>query len=144
MIGMLSDPALVQLLNYTKSHTTTVSALHSFASNPNSFIILLQEPTREHIKLPPTNPDFDLLTPISDKPLCATYIRCLPGVQSDITFTYSNSFLGTLISFPNCPALTMYNFYSPGRPYAIADLLPNFCPTLPAIIMGDLNAHHPW
>jgi hypothetical protein len=96
------------------------------------------------MKHPPTHPDFDLLTSITDKPLCTTYIRCLPSMQSDISFIHSNSFLGTLISFPNCPALTIYNFYSPGRPHAVADLLPNFHPTLPTIIMGDLNAYHPW
>jgi hypothetical protein len=138
-----SDPALVQSLNCAQGHATTVSALHSFASNPNCLIILLQEPTIEHTKLPPTHPDFHLLTPIPEKPLCATYVCRLPGVQTDITFSHSNSFLGTLVSFPNSPALTIYNFYSPGRPHAVAELLPEFLPNLPAIIMGDLNATSP-
>jgi hypothetical protein len=138
-----SDPALVQLLNCTKGYTTTISALYSFASNPNWLIILLQEPTIEYTKLPPTHPEFHLLTPVPEQPLYATYIYCLPGIQIDITFSHSNSFLGTLVSFPNCPALTIYNFYSPGRPHEVMELLPDLCPNLPAIIMGDLNAHHP-
>jgi hypothetical protein len=44
----------------------------------------------------------------------------------------------------NQNAFTIYNLYSPSRPHAIANLLPQFHPKLPAIIMGDLNAHHPW
>jgi hypothetical protein len=121
-----------------------VSALHSFASNPHCIAILLQEPASEQSKLPPAHPEFDLLTPMSDKLLYATYVRHLPGIQSDITFMYSNSFLGTLISFPNSPSLTIYNFYSPSRPNVIANRLPTFQPSLPAIVMGDRNAHDPW
>jgi hypothetical protein len=74
MIDMPLDPALVKLLNCAKGHATTISAFYSFASNPNCLIIVLQEPTLEHMKIPPTHPDFDLLIRIPDKPLCATYI----------------------------------------------------------------------
>jgi hypothetical protein len=132
------------LAELRKGHATTTSALFSFASNPNSLVILLQEPTIEHNKLPPSHPDFHLLTPVPERPLCATYVRRLPGVHADITFTHSNSFLGTCISFPTGPAFTIYNFYSPGKPHALADLLPQFHPSLPAIIMGDTNTHHTW
>jgi hypothetical protein len=138
-----SDPALVQLLNCTKGYATAISALNPFASNPNCLIILLQEPAIEYTKLPPTHPDFHLLTPSPEKPLYATYVHHLPHVQTDITFSHSNSFLGTLVSFPNCPALIIYNFYSPSRSHIVTELLPEFYPNLPTIIMGDLNAHYP-
>jgi hypothetical protein len=65
-------------------------------------------------------------------------------VQADVIFTHSNSFVGIRISFPASPTFTIYNFYSPGRPHAIANLLPQFRPKLPAIIIGDLHAYHPW
>jgi hypothetical protein len=138
------DTACVQLLNCAKGHATTTSALTSFASNRNTIIILLQEPAIEHTKLPPTHPDFHVFTPVNERPLCATYVRRLPGLQTDITFTHANSFLGTRISLPTSPPFTIYNFYSPGTPHAIANLLPSFHPHLPAIIMGDFNAHHEW
>jgi hypothetical protein len=139
-----SETACVQLLNCAKGHATTTSALFSFASNPNSLAILLQEPTIEHNQLPPSHPDFHLLTPIPERPLCTTYVYRLPGVQADIIFTHADSFLGIHISFPTSPAFTIYNFYSPRRPHTIAALLPQFRPALPAIIMGDLNTHYPW
>jgi hypothetical protein len=91
------ETACVQMLNCTKGHATTTSALFSFASNPNTILILLQEPAIEHNQLPPSHPDFHLLTPVTERPLCATYVRRLPGVQADIIFTHSNSFLGTRI-----------------------------------------------
>jgi hypothetical protein len=138
------ETACVQMLNCAKGHATTTSALFSFASNPSTVLILLQEPAIEHNQSPPSHPDFHLLTRVPERPLCATYVRRLPGVQADIIFTHSNSFLGTRISFPASPAFTIYNFYSAGRPHAIANLLPQFGPKFPAIIMGDLNAHHPW
>jgi hypothetical protein len=89
------ETACVQMLNYAKGHATTTSALFSFASNPSTILILLQEPTIEHNQLPPSHPDFHLLTPIPERPLCATYVCRLPGVQADVIFTHSNSFLGT-------------------------------------------------
>jgi hypothetical protein len=89
------ETACVQMLNCAKGHTTTTSALFSFASNPNTILILLQEPAIEHNQLPPSHPDFHLLTPVPERPLCATSVRRLPGVQADIIFTHSNSFLGT-------------------------------------------------
>jgi hypothetical protein len=138
------ETACVQMLNCTKGYAMTTSALFSFASNSNTILILLQEPAIEYNLQPPSYPDFHSLTPVTECPLCATYVRQLPGVQADIIFTHSNSFLGTRISSPASPAFTIYNFYSPGRPHAIANLLPQFCPKLPAIIMGNLNAYHPW
>jgi hypothetical protein len=138
------ETACVHMVNCAKGHATTTSALLSFASNPSTILISLQEPAIEHNQLPPSNPDFHLLTPVPECPLCATYVRRLPGVQADIIFTHSNSFLGTQISFPASPAFTIYNFYSPGRPHAIANLLPQFRPKLAPIIMAYLNAHHPW
>jgi hypothetical protein len=138
------DTACVQLLNCAKGHATTTSALFSFASNPNTIIILLQEPAIEHTRLPPTHPDFHMFTPVQEKPLCATYVHRLPGIQANVTFTHANSFLGTRISLPTKLSFTIYNFYSPGTPHALANLLPTFHANLPAIIMGDFNAHHEW
>jgi hypothetical protein len=128
----------VQLLNCTKGHATTISALFAFASNPISLVILLQEPAIEHKKLPPSHPDFHLLTPVPEQPHCATYICRSPGVQADIIFTHSDSFLGIRISFPTGPAFTIYNFYSPGRPHVMADLLPQFYPSLLSQISDDM------
>jgi hypothetical protein len=136
------DTACVQLLNCTKGHTTTTSALCSFVSNLNTIIILLQEPTIEHTRLLPTHPDFHMFIPIQEKPLCATYVCRLPGMQANVTFTHANSFLGTRISLLTKLSLTIYNFYSPGIPHALANLLSTFHADLPAIIMGDFNAHH--
>lgn len=42
-------------------------------------------------------------------------------------------------------SFTLYNFYSPGRAKAAADLFDaGFSPDQDAVIVGDLNAHHPW
>jgi hypothetical protein len=89
------ETVCVQILNCTKGHAMTTSALFSFASNPSTILILLQEPAIEHNQLPLSHPDFHLLTPVPEHPLCVTYVRRLPGVQADVIFTHSNSFLGT-------------------------------------------------
>jgi hypothetical protein len=49
-----------------KGHATTTSALFSFASNHNTIISLLQEPTIEYTELPPTYPDFHIFTPVNE------------------------------------------------------------------------------
>jgi ribonuclease HI len=61
-------------------------------------------------------------------------------------FSHENSFIGVSISLVHQPPFTVYNFYSPGRPTAFANLIKNhdFVPESPSIIMGDLNAHHIW
>jgi hypothetical protein len=59
-------------------------------------------------------------------------------------FSHENSFLGISVKFPHQPRFTVYNFYSPGRPNALAALLSSFTPSLPCILLGDFNAHHAW
>jgi hypothetical protein len=85
------ETACVQMLNCAKGHATTTSALFSFASNPSTILILLQEPAIEHNQLPPSHPAFHLLTPIPERPLYVTYVCRLPGVQADIVMAWSQS-----------------------------------------------------
>jgi hypothetical protein len=125
------ETACMQMLNYMKDHTMTTLALFSFASNPSTILILLQEPAIEHNQLPPSHPDFHLLTPVPECPLYATYVCQLPGVQANIIFTHLNSFLRTRISFPASPAFTIYNFYSPGRPHTYCKSPPPISPHAP-------------
>ena len=81
-------------------------------------------------------------------------------------FSHKDSFLGTKIQFTeekqssphsktasqrdrdtnSVREITLYNFYSPGRPTAIANLLSSgkLIPDESCIIMGDLNAYDMW
>jgi len=74
-----------------------------------------------------------------------TYIRCTPGLTATTVFTAENCFLGTTITTShNRKSFTLFNFYSPGRAEPLARILPTFKPPNNCILMGDLNAHHPW
>jgi len=44
----------------------------------------------------------------------------------------------------NQKKFTLFNFYSPGRPEPLAAILPTIKLPTDCILMGDLNAHHPW
>jgi hypothetical protein len=61
-----------------------------------------------------------------------------------MSFSADNSFTGVTLRFHSLPPFTLYNFYSPGRPIAFVSLIKSFIPANPAIIMGDINAHHEW
>jgi hypothetical protein len=64
--------------------------------------------------------------------------------QPYIHFQYSNFAIAITIQPIDHPPTTIYNVYSQERPIHAANLLPEHIPKLPAIFMGDLNAHHQW
>jgi hypothetical protein len=75
--------------------------------------------------------------------MCYIYpYKCLsPTVYS---FQYSNFAIAIIIQPIDHPPITIYNVHSPGRPIHAANLLPEHIPKLPAMFMGDLNAHRQW
>ena len=95
-----------------------------------------------------------MIIPTHTKPRCVTYVRKQSGITATVVFTHLDSFLGIRIDLPEHPptgvdsprAVTLYNFYSPGRPTAVANLLSsgNFVPDAECLIMGDFNAHDSW
>jgi ribonuclease HI len=135
----------VQLLNCASGQATTISALQDFAKKTENLICLLQEPWCDRHGNPPSLPGFDTFTPSPTKPRCVTYIRQTSGLTANTVFTAHDSFLGTTITTShNQKTFTLFNFYSPGRAEPLAAILstiklPNDC-----LLMGDLNAHHPW
>jgi hypothetical protein len=135
----------VQLLNCARGQATTISALQDFARHNENFILLLQEPWIDRHGHPPTLPGFDVFTPTPKKPRCVTYVRHTPGLIATTTFTARDSFLGiTITTTQNQKAFTLFNFYSPGRPEPLAAILPTIKLPADCLLMGDLNAHHPW
>jgi len=50
----------------------------------------------------------------------------------------------TITSSHNQKSFTLFNFYSPGRAEPLAAILPTFKLPNDCLLMGDLNAHHPW
>jgi hypothetical protein len=95
-------------------------------------------------KPPPDHPDFTIFSPSTKNPKRATYIRISACLQPYIHFQYSNFAIAITIQPNDHPPITIYNVYSPGRPIHAANFLPEHIPKLPAIFMGDLNAHHQW
>ena len=135
----------VQLLNCARGQATTISALQDFARKPENLIFLLQEPWCDRHGNPPSLPGFDTFFPSPTKPRCVTYVRHTPGWTATTVFTASDSFLGTTITtVHNQKSFTLYNFYSPGRPEPLAAILPSLKLPTDCLLMGDLNAHHPW
>src|SRR3978361_834044 len=144
-MALLATVGHVQLLNCARGQATTISALQDFARKTENLICLLQEPWYDRHGNPPSLPGFDTFTPSPIKPRCATYVRRTPGLTATTVITAQDSFLGTTITTSHdLKTLTLFNFYSPGRAEPLAAILPTFKPPNNCILMGDLNAHHPW
>src|ERR1700738_2672335 len=155
----------VQQLNCARGEGTTLSALQKFAGDDQCIALVIQEPHLDRHNLPPQHPVFESHVPPLAKPRCVTYVRKIPGLTATTVFSHQDSFLGTRIHIrsskpsthsrtknqndddgPKVVEFTLYNFYSPGRPLAIANLLASghFVPDKNSIVMGDLNAHDTW
>jgi len=135
----------VQLLNCARGQATTISALQDFAQKPENLIFLLQELWCDRHGNPPSLAGLDTYFPLPTKPRCVTYVHHTPGLTAPTVFTAFDSFLGTTITtVHNQNSFTLYNFYSPGRPEALAAILPSLKLPTNCLLMGDLNAHHPW
>jgi len=135
----------VQLLNCTRDQATTISVPQDFAAKHENLIFLLQDPWCDRHGNPPSLPGFDIFTPSSTKPKCVTYIRQTPGLTGTTVFTAQDSFLGTMITTPhNQKTFTLFNFYSPGWAEPLATILPTLKLPNDCLLMGDLNANHPW
>jgi hypothetical protein len=132
------------MLNCARSEGTTYSVIKEFAKQPNCTVFMLQEPWLAKNKPPPDHPDFTIISPSTKNPKCATYIRISACPQPYIHFQYSNFAIPITIQPIDHPPTTIYNVYSPGRPIHAANLLLEHILRLPAIFMGDLNAHHQW
>ena len=137
----------MQLLNCVRGHATTISTFRDFARKTENLICLTQEPWCDRHGNPPLLPNFNLFLPTPTKPRCATYVRQLPGLSATTTFTAQDSFLGTTITLQqeqHTTSFTIFNLYSPRRPEPLAALLPSLNIPGNCLIMGHLNAHHPW
>jgi hypothetical protein len=96
---------------------------------------------RPSVASPPDTPGFDLFSPTPLLPRCVTYVRrSTPAVQR---FTDGDSFLETVVTIGEM-SFSLLNFYSPGHPKHVAQLLTVRFHTSPesCILLGDLNAHH--
>ncbi|MDX6284387.1 MAG: hypothetical protein QOH03_5458 [Kribbellaceae bacterium] len=135
----------VQLLNCARGQATTISALQEFSRKTENLICLLQEPWCDRHGSPPSLPGFNIFTPTPIKPRCVTYVRHTPGLIATTVFTAQDSLLGITVTMPrNTKKFTLFNFYSPGRPEPLATILPTLKLPTDCLLMGDLNAHHPW
>jgi len=135
----------IQLLNCARGQATTISALQDFSQKPENLICLLQELWVDRDGNPPSLPGFDIFTPSPAKPRCMTYVRHAPGLTTTTVFTAQDSFLGTTITTShNQQTFTLFNFYSSGWAEPLAAILPTLKLPTDCILMGDLNAHHPW
>lgn len=118
-----------------------VLTILQLASNQQDiFGILLQEPWTTSSGTPLVCPGFDIFyTAVPAK--CCTYIRKAADLKPSFIFTSEQSFLAINISLQESP-ITLYNFYSLGRPTGVADLLTTLKPDWNAIVHGDFKAHH--
>src|SRR5690554_6008370 len=120
----------IQMLNCAKGHATTIATIQSLAADPCCIIFLLQEPSCTNGGNPPEHQDFYMFTPTPTGAKCATYIRKIPGLTAHITFTHSNSLLGTLVRLGSYQ-FTLYNLYFPKGAEPLADTLASFRPCNP-------------
>jgi len=135
----------VQPLNCARGQATTISVLQDFAKKPENLICLLQEPWCDRHGNPPSLPGFDTFTPSPTKSRCVTYVRHTSSLTATTVFTAQDSFLGTTITTPhNQKTFTLNNFYSPERAEPLAAIIPDLKLPNDCLLMGDLNAHHPW
>jgi ribonuclease HI len=132
-----------QLLNCARNHATTVSRIQTAANDPTIFALLLQEPWCNKKGLPPEHSSFYTHYPTPDEPKCITYIRRSNDISAHISFSQSNCFIGSAFIIGQL-RFTLYNYYAPPRSRAHLDPLPLLSPDTSSILMGDLNAHHPW
>ena len=142
---------MILSLNCPRGESSTYAVL-SFVSRKSKYqILLLQEPWLNSNKEPPTLNGFEIFTPVPTNPKCATYIRNDAQLQPSLALSQSDSFLGirlklqsntTIPSNRQSTRTTVYNFYSPARPYAICHFFQGFRPDTNAIICGDFNSHH--
>jgi hypothetical protein len=70
-------------------------------------------------------------------------VRC--GTSATQRFTDGDSFVKMVITIGGM-SFSLLNFYSPGHPKHVAQLITTRFRTPPdsCILLGDLNAHHPW
>jgi ribonuclease HI len=133
------------LLNCAKRQSATETALLRAAADPRCLALLLQEPWHDHRSLPPHLPGFIMHNPADapERPNCVTYVR--EGVPARQKFSHAASFLEIEVTVGTL-TFSILNFYSPGVPDHLADLLATRFTTPPAscLLMGDFNAHHPW
>jgi ribonuclease HI len=133
------------LLNCAKRQSATETALLRAAADPLCLALLLQEPWHDHRSLPPHLPGFIMHNPADapKRPNCVTYVR--EGIPAKQTFSHAASFLVLELTV-GALTFSVLNFYSPGIPDHLADLLTTRFTRPPAscILMGDFNAHHPW
>jgi hypothetical protein len=127
-----------------KSKLAITNTIIDFFQDNNCIIFNIQELCLDYGRLPPTYPDSYLITPSAAKPKYTMYIRKIPNITYLPSFEESNSFLGVKIHIPNLIPFKLYNFYSLGRPNALASMLDSFLLQKLSIIVGDFNAHHTW
>jgi hypothetical protein len=132
-----------QLLNCANNHATTISRIQTAANDPTIFALLLQEPWCNKKGPTPKHPSFYTHYPTPNEPKCITYIQRSKEISAHISFSQSNCFIGSAFVIGQL-CFTLYNFYAPPRSRAHLDLLPLLTPDSSSILMGDLNAHHPW
>jgi len=145
IIALSASVGSVQLLNCAQGQAMTISALQHFAWKSENLICLLQEPWCDRHRNPPSLPGFDTFTPSPTKPKCVTYVCHTSGLSATTVFTTQDSFLGTKITSSNIQkSFTLFNFYSPGRAEPLAAILPTLKLPNDCLLMGDLNAYHPW
>jgi hypothetical protein len=131
-------------LNCAKKQLATESIIQQAFADPQCLALLLQEPWLDIDRgLPPDTPAFDLFSPILAHPRCVTYVQ--RGVNAVQRFTDGNSFLEMTLTIGST-MFSLLNFYSPGRPKHVAQLITKRfqAPPESCILLGDLNAHHPW
>lgn len=134
--------ARVQHLNCAKGQAATDSVLQEAHLSTDIMIILIQEPWISNTGKPPTSPLYDLFTPNTKIPKCATYIRKNLKLNPQKQKTHGDSLQITITI--NNQKIDIFNIYSPGRSRYIADIIHQLKPAPNAYIAGDFNAHHTW
>jgi hypothetical protein len=112
-----------------------------YAKPPECIAICLQEQLCDIGNTPPIQPDLESFYTTPSFPKC---IRRSSQINAFASFSAENPFNGITLNIGNLPPLTLYNFYSPGRPKALAILTKALLPDPSSLIMGDFNARHEW
>jgi hypothetical protein len=131
------------LLNCAKRQSATETALLRAAADPLCLALLLQEPWHDHRLLPPNLPGFIQHHPADapSRPNCVTYVR--EGIPARQKLSHAASFLEIEVTV-GALTFSILNFYSPGIPDHLADLLATRFTTPPesCLMLGDFNGHH--
>lgn len=133
--------AKAQQLKCAEGKGATISGIRDINNSTNIFICILQGQWITETGQPPHGLNYDLITPTSEKPKCATYVRKDLELKPQTTSTFKNCILKVTLRCRNKP-MECINIYAPSM-LEPKQFLPDYTPNKDSYLTGDFNNYHP-